>query len=77
MEKKLVWLVCEVSKDIFNSNSAVVGVFDDEELAVKACYNDMCYVAELGLNEEAPREWVPFPKLYFPMRGETSGKNNN
>jgi hypothetical protein len=46
------------------------GIFDSEDLAVKACTTPNDFVSEVALNERAPEESIAFPFSYFPIRRE-------
>jgi len=45
----------------------VMGIFDLQENAVKACSTINDFVAPLILNEKLPEETRPWPGQYFPF----------
>ena len=47
-----------------------VGVFNDRELAIAACYSDGCGVGPAILNEVGPKEEVDWPGFWFPRMEE-------
>lgn len=42
------------------------GVFDNEELALKACIRDNFFIGPVNLNQELPDEPENWPGCYFP-----------
>lgn len=59
-----LWLVGQYKID--GETWEFQGVFDSEEKAIKACVNDMFFIAPITLNEELPLESAEMPKAYYP-----------
>jgi hypothetical protein len=58
-----LWVVQEnISEDVFD----FVGVFNTEERAVAACYNEFCAVAPTTLNEGFGEERIEWEGWYYP-----------
>jgi hypothetical protein len=45
-----------------------IGVFDDEQLAVNACFDTLCFVGPCILNENVGRETIEWPDSYYPRK---------
>ena len=45
----------------------IMGVFSDEELAVKSCTTEHDFVGPIDLNVKLPDEVVKWPGLYYPL----------
>ena len=59
-----VFIVWDTDDNMF------VGVFNDKELAIAACYSDGCGVGPAILNEVGPKEEVDWPGFWFPRMEE-------
>lgn len=61
-----MWIAAEWLAQETHTAWAFIGVFESEELAVAACYNDLCYVAPVTLNDAAGEELTVFEGGYYP-----------
>ena len=43
------------------------GIFDDEELAIKACITKNYFVAPIFLNHQLIQEKTEWPDLFYPL----------
>jgi hypothetical protein len=44
----------------------LVGVFDDDKKAIKACKGPNFFIGPVTLNEEVPDETIEWPGCYYP-----------
>ena len=64
-----LWIVGDnLNRDDDDATSKweILGVFDDEQLAVAACTADYHFVGPITLNERLPDEPRPWPSGYYP-----------
>lgn len=45
---------------------ALIGLYDSEDAAVKACTEDVMFVGPAILNQTLPVEEIPWPGAYYP-----------
>jgi len=64
-----MWFVAESTpvKTIDDAGIGVVGIFSSKARAIKACYNEMCWIAPLEVNRAAPREPTAWPGACYPL----------
>lgn len=70
---KELWIVgkttgCECDKDW-----EFGGIFETEELAIRACFNDYYFIAPVSLNELIPDETQKWEGCYYPLLQDRNG----
>lgn len=67
-ESIILWLVVKVNEVNVNQyNLEIVGLFSDENLAVKACKAENYVIGPLELDKEYQDESVEWPGAYYPL----------
>jgi len=46
----------------------VIGIYDKESLATKACVTEMHFVAPIPMNKTLPKRTICWPGAYFPTQ---------
>jgi hypothetical protein len=62
-----IWIVGRSLGETIEDGAEIQGVFDSEDLAVKACRDENYYViGGMKLNEQLPHETIPWPEAWYP-----------
>jgi hypothetical protein len=59
---------------LLDSNAAweIIGIFDDEDEAVRQCRNEDDFVGPIELNKVNHKEKEPWPGCYYPLESIVS-----